>query len=240
MSAYEEVWHLAGADTVPRTREERRRLDLEMDEGARRLTLLERDHRALQQAFEGQSARLAQVERRLDSFMATQALERDDLPSNDHGIHHIIARQYDAFVEQKVQGLARAAGDHTAGAVPAGAPAVLRLMSRLSSVLFGAAEPGTTGILSALGRSRLDPLAPQAARLRETALDLRQRSAETGLPYTWDFELLPGRRIDNTWQQAWPSCEPGLPGQFVIAPAYIVAEQVYSLQRVYTGESLPH
>lgn len=217
-----------------------RRLDLELDEGTRRLTLLERDHKTLRQAYEEQRTRLSQVERRLDALMAERARERDDVPSNDHSAHHVIAREYDAFVEQRVQGLARAAGASTHGLVPAGVPAVPWLMSRICAELFGPDEPDTAAILAALRRGRLDPLAPQATRLRDTALDLRRRSKQTGLPCHWDFELVPGELVDEEWQQAWPSCDRRLPGQFVIAPAYIVAEQVFSLQRVYTSVSIPN
>ncbi|MGP8300213.1 hypothetical protein ACTPOK_20230 [Streptomyces inhibens] len=247
MSIYDDTnpWSAKGfshpeTPAVPHPPARSRRLDLELDEGARRLTLLERDHNALQRAYEEQRARLSQLETRLDAFMAVQAREREDVPSNDHGAHHVIAREYDAFVEQRVQGLARAAGNSTHGLVPAGVPAALWLMSQICTVLFGPTEPGTAAVLAVLGRGRLDPLAPQAARLRDIALDLRRRSTQTGLPCHWDFELVPGEPLDEEWQQAWASCDRRLPGQFVIAPAYIVAEHVYSLQRVYTNVSIPN
>ncbi|UWM47656.1 hypothetical protein N0X72_00830 [Streptomyces carpaticus] len=228
------------AGVVPQPSARARRVDLELDEGARRLTLLERDHNTLQRACEDQATRLAQVEKRLDALMAERARERHDVPSNDHRSHHVIARDYDAFVEQRVQSLARAATRTLSDALaPSDAPAVPWLMSKLCAVLFGPHEPDTATILSALGGGRLDPLAPQASRARDTALDLRRRTQQTVLPCHWDFELLPGEPLDDEWQQAWPSCDATLPGQFVIAPAYIVAEQVYSLQRVYTGRSIP-
>ncbi|MGW9301676.1 hypothetical protein ACWHA3_12740 [Streptomyces cyaneofuscatus] len=214
-------------------------MDLELDEGARRLTLLERDHAVLKRSYEEQLARMVQLERRLDAHMAVHARERDDVPSNDHGAHHVIAREYDAFVEQKVQGMVRTVGTNVYGSAPYGVPQLPWLMSRISAVLFGPDEPEAATVLAALGRKRLDPLASQAARLCGTALDLRRRSAQTGLPCQWDFELVPGALLDEEWQQAWPSCDRSLPAQFVIAPAYIVAEQVYSLQRVYTGLSIP-
>ncbi|MEV0604521.1 hypothetical protein AB0I82_35215 [Streptomyces sp. NPDC050315] len=225
------------APTVPHPLRTRR-LDLEMDEGARRLTVLERDYISLQRAYEEQSARLAQLERRLDTFMAAQTHEREDVASNDHSTHHVLAGEYDALVEQKVQGLARAAVPTFHGSVPGGTPTALWLMSQISAVLFGPDEPDTAGVLRALGKGRLDRLASQAARLCEAALNLRRRSAQTRLLHEWDFELFPGEPLDEQWQQAWPSCDRTLPGQFVIAPAYVVAEQVYSLQRVYTDHSL--
>jgi hypothetical protein len=112
-------------------------------------------------------------------------------------------------------------------------------MGRICRVLFGPDEPSGQAILAPLGRNRLDPLASQAARLSDAASDLRRRSARTGLPAHWDFELLPGECLDKEWQQAWPSCDSTLPGQFVIAPAYLVAEQVFSRQRVCAGLSIP-
>ncbi|MDQ0956061.1 hypothetical protein QFZ24_010070 [Streptomyces phaeochromogenes] len=216
-----------------------RRLDLELDAGARRLTVLEREHRVLQQAYTEMEGRLQSVERRLDGLMAARAETRDDVPSNAHSAHHIIAREYDALVEQRVQGLARAAAHSVAAAPPGAVPRMLRLMGQICSVLFGPDEPEGKAVLAAVFKSRLDPLAPQANRLSSCALDLRQRSAQTGLPAHWDFELVPGESLDEEWQEAWPSCDGTLPGQVVIAPAYLVAEQVFSRQKVCTGVSIP-
>ncbi|MBO4258397.1 hypothetical protein [Streptomyces griseorubiginosus] len=216
-----------------------RRLDLELDAGARRLTVLERKHRVLQNACSEMEGRLQSVERRLDALMAARAETRADVPSNAHSAHHVIAREYDALVEQKVQGVARAAAQSVPGAPPGAVPTMLWLMGRICSVLFGPDEPDGKAVLTAVGKSRLDPLAPQASRLSNCALDLRQRSAQTGLPVHWDFELVPGEPLDEEWQETWPSCDSTLPGQFVIAPAYLVADQVFSRQKVCTGVSIP-
>ncbi|MFH8663089.1 hypothetical protein [Streptomyces afghaniensis] len=203
------------------------------------MTTLERDYRALQQAHNQLAGRLQSVERRLDALMAAQAETRSDLPSNAHSVHHVIAREYDALVEQKVQGLSRAAAHQQPRDAPGAVPRMLWHMGQICSVLFGPDEPDGKAILSVLGRSRLDPLAPQAGRLSDSAFDLRQRSAQTGLPAHWDFELVPGEHLDQEWQEPWPSCDSELPGQFVIAPAYLVADQVFSRQRVCTGLSIP-
>lgn len=216
-----------------------RRLDLELDAGARRLTVLEREHRALQKAYTQVEGHLQSVERRLDALMASQAEARGDVPSNAHSAHHVIAREYDALVEQKVQGLARTAAN-SADAAPHGAvPKMLWLMGQICSALFGSDEPEGKAVLAAVCKSRLDPLASQAGRLSSCALDLRKRSAQTGLPAHWEFELVPGEPLDEEWQEAWPSCDGTLPGQLVIAPAYLVAEQVFSRQKVCTGVSIP-
>ncbi len=45
------------------------------------------------------------------------------------------------------------------------------------------------------------------------------------MPYCWDFESTPGELLDEQRQEAWPSCEPHLPAQAVVAPAYVVAEE---------------
>ncbi|MBC2906782.1 hypothetical protein [Streptomyces cupreus] len=212
---------------------------MELIEGARRLTALEREHRGLQQAYAQLEGRLQSVERRLDTLMAAQAEARSDLPSNAHSVHHVIAREYDVLVEQKVQALARAAAHSVAAASPGAVPRLLWLMGQICSVLFGSDKPDGKAVLAAVCKSRLDPLASQASRLSSSALDLRERSAQTGLPAHWDFEIVPGEPLDEEWQEAWPSCDSTLPGQFVIAPAYLVAEQVFSRQRVCTGLSIP-
>ncbi|WP_399088167.1 hypothetical protein ACGH2B_12890 [Streptomyces sp. BBFR2] len=194
----------------------------------------------LQQAYKAQESRLSRLEKQLDSFMASQTQGRGDIASNSHSAHHVIAREYDVLVEQKVQGLARATAGVAHGEFPNGVPPTLWLMSRICMVLFGPGKPDGETVLAVLGRGRLDQLAPQTARLCEAALNLRRRSAQTGLPCHWDFEIVPGQLIDEEWQEAWPSCERTLPGQFVISPAYVVAEQIYSRQRVFTSIPIPN
>ncbi|MEU0032336.1 hypothetical protein [Streptomyces sp. NPDC006335] len=112
-------------------------------------------------------------------------------------------------------------------------------MGQICSALFGPEQPEGKEVLAVMGKPRLDPLASQAGRLSSQALELRQRAAQTGLPAHWDFELTPGESLEEEWQEGWPSCDRTLPGQFVIAPAYLVAEQVFSRQRVCTGLSIP-
>lgn len=214
-----------------------RRVEDQLDAGARRLTELERDHNTLQRQYGEQQQRLTRLEQRLDAFMAAQTRERTDLASNAHGAHHVIAQDYQAYVEQRVQNLARAAAK-TPTQTPEGFPPALWLIGQLCRVLFGSAAPELSMVLEALGLRRLDSLAPQATRVCEAAHQLRRRAEATGLPYQWDFEHVAGQRLDEEWQEPWPSCDANQPGQFVISPAYIVAERVFSLQRLYTGPSL--
>ncbi|MEU6215571.1 hypothetical protein ABZ891_37480 [Streptomyces sp. NPDC047023] len=195
-------------------------------ETAQRLTILERDHNDLRRKYAEQQLRLQRMEDRLDALLAA----RSEAQGSHRNEHLDIARQYTVCVEQRVQSFARTA------APPGGRrDALLCSIGRVCAVLFGPEPPTTGAVLTAVDRARLDPLAGAAAQLCDRANDLRRRAQATGLPFSWDFEFVPGDLLDPAWQEAWPPCDPDLPGLSVVAPAYLVAEQVYTKQRVQTG-----
>ncbi|MFD9411278.1 hypothetical protein ACFWBN_30235 [Streptomyces sp. NPDC059989] len=191
-----------------------------------RLTILERDHNDLRRRYAEQQLRLVQMENRLDALLAARSA-----PQGTHRNEHLdIARQYSVCVEQRVQSFVR-----TAESLGQRSDARLRSIGRVCAVLFGVESPTVGAVLTAVGRARLDPLADSAAQLCDRASDLRRRAQGTGIPFSWDFELVPGDLLDPAWQEAWPPCDPDLPALSVVAPAYLVAEQVYTKQRVQTG-----
>ncbi|MFI8515339.1 hypothetical protein ACIGHB_29845 [Streptomyces sp. NPDC085460] len=195
---------------------------------SRRLTLLERDYKLLHKEHERLQTRVAELE----SHLAPAAPPCPQQPRQGNNVHHLIAREFVVLVEQRVQSLARAASRNPSQDSPE------ELHHRIGAVcraLFGQDAPRTETVLAALHRSPLDRLAPTAARLCERGLELRHQAETSGLPTAWDFEFATGTPLDDTWQEPWLGCVNHLPGLFVVAPAYLVAEQVYVRQRLHTG-----
>ncbi|MYT36012.1 hypothetical protein GTY66_08075 [Streptomyces sp. SID8356] len=196
---------------------------------ARRLTLLERDHKALLRDYEQLRLRVDELEEGAHAW----AGPRPDGAGQDNNLHHLIAREFVVLVEQRVQNLARAAARTQPSQDPP--EALHRRIGAICRVLFGTAEPSSSALLSAVHRSRLDPLASAAARLCERAQEMRRQRESSVMPASWDFAFTAGAPLDGTWQEPWPGCPAERPGRFVVAPAYLVAEQVYAKQRVHTG-----
>lgn len=214
------------------------RLQHQLDIGRQRLSAVERDSRDLRQDLRRAVERVEKLEKRLAAMLAAQTRQRGDLPSNAHAEHHVIARDFQTLVEHRLAALARAAtpvGLHR----PAYRPDHLWFLGQLTQALFQ--EPPTVEHLKAalhLETAGWNGLATRIERAAAEARTLWQRSERTGLPFRWDFDLLPGAGLDPRRQAPWPSCDPCLPGQYVIAPGYVVEREVYGLQRVLTGPSL--
>ncbi|MFI1890201.1 hypothetical protein [Streptomyces jumonjinensis] len=211
----------------------------ELDIGHQRLIVLERDKAQLQQQVATLQSHQQRLDERLNAFMAAQTRLRQDLPSSGHVEHHSIARQYQVLIEQSLHPLARATED-LCWPAPPHFPPVPWHIGQLSGALFHD-RPHAGAVEAALG---LEGTAPPRVhelihRTLSEAQSLWQRAGQAGLAYQWDFGLLPGSSLDPARQTAWPSCDPGLPAQFVVAPAYLVEGTVYCHQRVGTGLSLP-
>ncbi|MEU5840167.1 hypothetical protein ABZ820_41920 [Streptomyces diacarni] len=207
--------------------------------GHQRLAALERGNLHLQEQLDQTHERLERTEKRLSAALAAQARQRGDLPTDAHAAHQVLARDYQTFVEHRVYALARAAVDHTQR--PVGhQPAPLWMLGELTRALFE--ETPTADRLAEtlhLGNSGRYVLATRTDSVLAQASKLWQRADNTGLVFRWDFELLPGARIDTARQTAWLSCDPDLPVQHLVAPGYIVESKVYGRQQVLTGPSLP-
>lgn len=210
----------------------------QLDVGSQRLTAVERDNQDLRQELLQAVARVDRLERRFAAMLAAQIRQRGDLPSNAHAEHEIIARDYQTLVEHRLAALARTSV-RISPRGPAYQPAHLWYLGELTQALFQ--EPPVAGQIEAalhLDEAGRNALATPIERVLAEAKALWQRAERTGLPFRWDFDLLPGTELDPGRQAAWLSCDPCLPVQYVIAPAYIVERQVFGLQRVLTGPSL--
>jgi len=211
------------------------RLQRQLDVGNQRLSAVEWDNQELRQELLQTTTRVERLEKRVIAILAAQTRQRGDLPSDAHVEHQAIARDYQAFVEHHLAALARKAVD-ISWRRPTYQPALLCLLGELTQALFHRAP--TAGFAEAalqLDETASNMLATRLERALAEATRLWQRAERTGLPFRWDFDLLPGARLDPARQVAWPSCDPCLPVQYVIAPAYVVELQVFSLQRVFTG-----
>ncbi|WP_125515824.1 hypothetical protein [Streptomyces sp. WAC 01529] len=213
------------------------RVQRQLDVGHQRLSAVERDNQDLRHEFVQIVARVERLEKRLAAMLAAQTRQRGDLPSNAHADHQSIARDYQSLVEHHLATLALAAT--TASTLrPAYKPAHLWFLGELCQALFQA--PPTTGLIEgALGLDK-DGRMTLATRVDQALVKtqaLWRRATCIGLPFRWDFDLLPGTRLDPSRQAAWLSCDPLLPAQYVIAPAYVVEKEVFCLQRVLTNPS---
>ncbi|MFD9418019.1 hypothetical protein ACFWC9_25355 [Streptomyces goshikiensis] len=198
---------------------------------ARRVTLLERDNRTLLSTLNGLQQRLRDLE---DHLHAQEISRRQTTPPPSAANDHLsIAREYLTCVEQHVHPFAREATIKLGGQLRH--EPLHRRIAKLTAALFGATTPTPRTVLDAAGLPPHHTLATTAAQLCEKANGLRQRAKDTGMPFAFDFEYVHGAPLDETWQKPWASCEADLPIQFVVAPAYLVAERVYAQQLVHTG-----
>ncbi|GAA1553466.1 hypothetical protein [Streptomyces globosus] len=202
---------------------------------ARRVTLLERDNRNLVSTLNGLQQHLRDLDDRLH---AQEISRRQTVPSPSAANDHLaIAREYLTCVEQHVHPFAREATIKLGGQLRR--EPLHRRIAKLTAALFGDTTPTPRTVLDAAGLAPHDSLTTTAAQLCEKANALRQRAKDTGMPFAFDFEYVHGASLDETWQKPWASCEADLPVQFVVAPAYLVAERVYAQQLVHTGVSYP-
>ncbi|WP_328774812.1 hypothetical protein OHU17_00145 [Streptomyces goshikiensis] len=202
---------------------------------ARRVTLLERDNRTLLNTLHGLQQRLRDLE---EDLHAQEISRRQTAPPPSAANDHLaIAREYLTCVEQHVHPFAREATIKLGGQLR---PEPLhRTIAALTATLFGTPTPTPRTVLDAAGLPPHDTLTTTAAQLCERANGLRRRAKDTGMPFAFDFEYVHSAPLDETWQKPWASCEPDLPIQFVVAPAYLVAERVYAQQLVHTGMPCP-
>ncbi|MFF3018234.1 hypothetical protein [Streptomyces sp. NPDC057939] len=198
---------------------------------ARRVTLLERDNRALLSTLNGLQQRLLDLEEHLRAREVSRP--QDTWSPSAANDHLAIAREYLTCVEQHIHPFAREATIRL-GAQLRREP-LHRRIAALTLALFDAQTPTPGSVLVAAGLPPHDALNTTATQLCEKAKKLRRRAEDTGMPFTFDFEYVPGAPLDETWQKPWASCEADLPVQFVVAPAYLVAERVYAQQLVHTG-----
>ncbi|MFI8769409.1 hypothetical protein ACIGN6_31520 [Streptomyces sp. NPDC053792] len=202
---------------------------------ARRVTLLERENRTLLTSLNGLEQQLRDLQHHLH---AQEISRRQSTPSPSAANHHLsIAREYLTCVEQHVHPFARQTTLKQGGQLLRD-PLHGRIAD-LTAALFGVTAPTLSSVLAAAGLPSHDPLTTAAAQLCERANGLRQRARDTGMPFAFDFKYVQGAPLDESRQKPWASCEAHLPVQFVVAPAYVVAERLYTQQFVHTGAPYP-
>ncbi|MFD9062111.1 hypothetical protein ACFVZ3_11375 [Kitasatospora purpeofusca] len=204
-----------------------------------RMVDLEREVRSVRAQCDVLQKRNEKLDSKLCSLLAARTRERTDIASEGHTSHQAISSDYRDLVEQRIQVFARTyVGGST---VPFGREVPERLprfISLLCWHLFGVeeAERGPSEVLACLGLSPNDGRAVRALRsLLAARDDLMSRIRAVGLPFRWGFELQEGALLDEDRQVPWASSDGADPGRFVVAPAYLVRDQVFVRQYVHTG-----
>jgi hypothetical protein len=141
----------------------------------------------------------------------------------------------ETFIDQDLMSLAVAAIPYFMSRSPRREWAA-RLVGRFSAGLFRRSGDLSIDALSLPRKARKD-LHEQAVAVVAKAAQIMVDAKATGLPFHWDYQFRPGRRIDNEWQQPWGPCDAALPAKFLVAPAYVVDGGVYLRQKVYTAKA---
>ncbi|MFD5160534.1 hypothetical protein ACFWMJ_21085 [Streptomyces hawaiiensis] len=185
---------------------------------------------------EEQTASIRRLEARLNAYMASQTRSRGDVASNAHAAQETIAQEVRQFIEQRLQNVARNRLVHADGLSHHPHRQQLpRLLGALCSLLFERRSPDFHQLRTLLNVPEYGPAFETAKELYSKVCEFQARSRATDMRCEWIFEFSYGVPLNPDRQEAWPSCDPGQPVLFVVAPAYIVDDQVYMLQRVFTG-----
>ena len=197
---------------------ELRLLRNEYVEATQRLTYIEASVAQMQQDImmldDRQSSQLAEID-----------AARSDISDDRHVAQLDIALQYANFVEQDLFSLAREEVSFSRSRAPR-REWIPRAIGSMCADLF---RVGADPTIHAKSERRYDVIS--------AALAIRELADQSGLHYFWDFYFMPGRLLDENWQQPWGRCDPGDPVKFLVAPAYVVDRSVYQRQQVFTRSS---
>ncbi|MGW8700020.1 hypothetical protein ACWGOK_24275 [Streptomyces eurythermus] len=183
-----------------------------------------------------QDASIRRLEARLSAQMASQTRFRGDVASNAHAAQETIAQEFRQFVEQRLQNIARARLQHADCLTQyAREQHMPRLLGALCGVLFSGATPDFHQVRALLNVPEYGSVFETVNELFSKACEFHARSRATGMKCEWLFDFSYGAPLDPDRQEPWPSCDPSQPVRFVVAPAYVVNDQYYLLQRVFTG-----
>jgi hypothetical protein len=181
---------------------------------------------------------LERQQSRLDSqvsaLLAARTRERPDLASNQHSEQQLVAREYRSFVEQRLQALARTLSRRSSEPA-ANSQHVAMLLSRLTRLFFDRYLPVSASIRQDLDVAQGTPEEGHIRSVHAAAEQLRRRAQNGTLDAHWDFTCTPAVGIDDQRQEPWGSCDPRAAVRFVVAPAYVVDQQVFARQYVFTS-----
>jgi hypothetical protein len=172
------------------------------------------------------------LEEKLTSILADRTYERTDLYDESHIVHLSLAGDYRSLIMQWMQRVARKmirTKGRTRLEYELG-----RQVGDFSEYLFRGAEPDANRLLSSLGS--IEPeLYALAVSMCDRATILRGKVADIGVHHEWDFRTELSGVVDEERQEAWLTCDPTDPIDFIVAPGYVVQGVVYSKQLVATG-----
>jgi hypothetical protein len=166
---------------------------------------------------------------RIDLLSRELTQRRDELVTKDYMVHQEIAKGLDVLVQQT---LVHAAIQSN----PADERGIALVVARLSQLFDDRfddldVDAGRALLLEhdvELGHSMV------SAVLRGVH-ELKQLARDSGHEHRWLLEAQAGVALDETFQRPWPQCDPAGLVELAVAPAYVVQDEVYSCQLVYTG-----
>ena len=150
------------------------------------------------------------------------------LTENEY-IHHRLAERYHRIVDQRLAELAE-------GLIPQSVDSEQRsfqeaeLVARLCHALFSGLDFDSACLTEEFGA-----LPNEMTRLCDEVSSLRDDIAKAG-EQLWRFEFETGKLPDPEWQETWPGCPADAPIIFVVAPAYVAHDRVFSHQQVFTSQ----
>lgn len=208
-----------------------------LDQALARVEQLERSVQLGENEHGQLRRRLDRLERQLGVLMAARTAERNDLPGAEHGKHQALARRYRTLVEQRLLNFARRYAERCSRVMDHPEPERgYRLMGLLSQQLFTNDLKSSREILRHLHFPESDGhIESTLTTLRGHCSELAAEIHRAGLQHSWDMECTLGVALDPARQEQWPSCDPGAPVQFVVAPAYVVHGRPFCRQYVYTS-----
>jgi hypothetical protein len=208
------------------------RLGGEIDDSLQRIVDLEDENRALRGEVTEMRLHINALDERLANLLGDQTRLRDDLTTGDYAVHLENAELYRNIVHQQVQGVARKLLRARVSSPPSSED-VAQAVAALCHQFFVPGESTT-------GDSFFCDVAEQErehliGELQEKAVSVRARAENAFGCHQWIVEFKRGKRIDDSIQEAWPSCDPNAPVKFMIAPGYQVDGRVYCRQVVFTA-----
>jgi hypothetical protein len=210
-----------------------RSLNERFDEQAGRLEVVEAGTADVDRRLAALEEAMTRLDGRLSELLGERTRQRADLATADLAVHNQIAQKFQGFVDHQLQALARERARALRSRRRSEAELVPELIGHLCWVLFGGQAVDAAAayeLLEARPRGADDPVAD----ICSAADALRMEAAATGHPHRWEFSFHAGTQLDPNRQTPWASCSPSRPVHFVVSPAYLVGDRLFSLQRVFT------
>ncbi|WP_194918540.1 hypothetical protein [Catenulispora rubra] len=201
-------------------------------------TELERRIQAMTHELAAYREQQTQLQKAFDTFRTAHTRDRSMTTTNIHGLHLHLAREHRAFIEQRLNSLARrilSLDDQHPGVQTQ--HQVAKVIMRLSTLLFPHGPLSAEHVPRILPETFPSAVYPRISQETAAADALYRRIValnSTQNRVRFDYAFVAGSTVDPAGQEAWPPCDGDAPVSFVLAPAYLVGDDIYQRQLVYT------